>query len=137
MPTFTIVEPSRATAVDATLDGGRVLLDAAALAHATGWERKPEGLCRADVCVPVRDAAAVDGPGATVDLTGVAALLHRPLVVDADAGAAFLGEAAAERASALRSGMAPDFTLPDLDGRLHTLSDHRGTKVFLVAWASW
>jgi hypothetical protein len=137
MPTLTIVQPSAEAAVDAALEGGRVLLDGAALVRATGWERKPEGLCRGDVCVPVRDAAAVDGPGATVDLAGVAALLHRPLVVDADAGAAFLGEAAAERAEALRSGMAPDFTLPDLDGRLHTLSDHRGSKVFLVAWASW
>ena len=137
MPTLTIVQPSAETEVDAALDGGRVLVAGDDLARATGWERKPEGLCRGDVCVPVRDAAAVDGPGATVDLAGVAALLRRPLVVDADAAAAFLGEAAVDRASALRSGIAPDFTLPDLDGRQHTLSDHRGTKVFLVAWASW
>jgi peroxiredoxin len=33
--------------------------------------------------------------------------------------------------------MAPDFTLPDLDGRMHSLSDYRGKKVFLLAWASW
>jgi hypothetical protein len=137
MPTMTIVQPSGETAVEVTLDAGRVLVDRAALERATGWERKPEGLCRDDVCVPVRDPAAVDGPDDTVDLAGVAALLHRPLVVDDAAGAAFLGEAAAERADALRSGVAPDFTLPDLDGRLHTLSDHRGSKVFLVAWASW
>ena len=137
MPTLTIVQPSAEATVDARLDGGRVLLDGAALERGTGWERKPEGLCRGDVCVPVRDTTAVDGPDGTVDLAGVATLLHRPLVVDADAGAAFLGEAAAERAQALQSGMAPDFTLPDLGGRLHTLSDHRGTKVFLVAWASW
>ena len=32
---------------------------------------------------------------------------------------------------------APDFTLPDLDGRPHTLSGHRGKKILLVAWASW
>jgi hypothetical protein len=137
MPTLTIVQPTAEAEVDAALDGGRVLVAGDDLGRATGWERKPEGLCRGDVCVPVRDAAAVDGPGATVDLTGVAALLRRPLVVDADASAAFLGEAAADRASALQSGIAPDFTLPDLDGRRHTLSDHRGTKVFLVAWASW
>src|SRR5439155_1238873 len=29
------------------------------------------------------------------------------------------------------------FTLADLDGRLHTLSNHRGKKVLLVAYASW
>jgi peroxiredoxin len=33
--------------------------------------------------------------------------------------------------------MAPAFALPDLDGRRHRLSDHRGNKVLLVTWASW
>ncbi len=32
---------------------------------------------------------------------------------------------------------APDFTLPDLDGRSHSLADARGRKVVLIAWASW
>ena len=32
---------------------------------------------------------------------------------------------------------APDFTLPDLEGRQHSLSDYRGRKVFLASWASW
>jgi peroxiredoxin len=32
---------------------------------------------------------------------------------------------------------APDFTLPDIDGQLHSLSDFLGKKVFLVTWASW
>ena len=32
---------------------------------------------------------------------------------------------------------APDFELPDLAGHMHRLSDHRGKKVFLLAWASW
>src|SRR6476469_7190960 len=43
------------------VDGDRVLLDAGALGELTGWQLKPEGLCRADVCVPVRD------PDLTVD----------------------------------------------------------------------
>jgi len=42
-----------------------------------------------------------------------------------------------DRAAALDSGEAPDFTLPDLDGKLHSLSDHRGKKVLLIAYASW
>jgi len=37
----------------------------------------------------------------------------------------------------LRSLEAPDFTLPDLDGKLHSLSDYRGKKVLLMSWASW
>jgi peroxiredoxin len=32
---------------------------------------------------------------------------------------------------------APDFTLTDLDGRTHTLSDHRGKVVMLIFWATW
>ena len=32
---------------------------------------------------------------------------------------------------------APDFTLPGIDGTLQTLSDHRGKKVLLIAYASW
>ena len=48
-----------------------------------------------------------------------------------------LGVSAEERAQALASLEAPDFTLPDLDGRPHSLSEHRGKKVFLVAYASW
>jgi len=30
-----------------------------------------------------------------------------------------------------------DVKLPDLHGRLHSLAEHRGKKVFLVAYASW
>ncbi len=32
---------------------------------------------------------------------------------------------------------APDFSLPDLDGKLHHLSDYRGQVVFLNLWATW
>jgi peroxiredoxin len=48
-----------------------------------------------------------------------------------------LGESASRRAAALRSLAAPDFALPDLEGRLHRLSDYRGRRIFLVTWASW
>ena len=61
----------------------------------------------------------------------------RPVAIDRDERAAYLGVSAAERAKVLSSLEAPDFTLPDLDGRMHTLSAHRGKKVLLVAYASW
>jgi hypothetical protein len=48
-----------------------------------------------------------------------------------------IGDAAEDLTDRLRSLDAPDFTLPDLDGRMHTLSSFRGRKVFLLAWASW
>ena len=61
----------------------------------------------------------------------------RPVAVDPEEGAAYLGVPARARAAALASLEAPDFTLPDLDRRLHSLSEHRGKKVLLVTYASW
>ena len=67
----------------------------------------------------------------------LAARGDRPLAVDREERVACLGVAAPARVAALASLEAPDFTLPDLAGRPHTLSAHRGRKVLLVAWASW
>ena len=61
----------------------------------------------------------------------------RPVALDVDERAAYLGVTAAERARQLASLEAPDFSLPELDGRFHSLSEHRGKKVFLVAYGSW
>ena len=35
------------------------------------------------------------------------------------------------------NSLAADFTLRDLDGKLHKLSDYRGKVVFLNFWATW
>ena len=63
--------------------------------------------------------------------------LGKPVVHCADGRIWVLGEAAGERAAALRSLEAPDFTLPDPSGRMHALSEQRGRKVLLASWASW
>ncbi len=31
----------------------------------------------------------------------------------------------------------PDFTLPDLDGHMHSLTEFRGKKLLVFMWASW
>jgi hypothetical protein len=61
----------------------------------------------------------------------------RPVALDLVEGAAFVGVPARERARQLESLEAPDFALPDLAGRVHRLSEHRGKKVLLVVYASW
>jgi hypothetical protein len=96
----------------------------------TGWSLRPEGLCREDVCVPVRDR--FDN---ALDVTAISDTLRMPLVVDEEHGLWCLGPQASGKA--LQSAVAPDFVLPDLDGREFALSSLRGQKVFLVAWASW
>ena len=62
---------------------------------------------------------------------------QRPVLSDASEDVFVLGASAAERRQALESLQAPDFTLPDLNGAPHCLSDFRGKKVFLASWSSW
>jgi peroxiredoxin len=122
------------------VDGDRLLADPAVLAGATGWVLKPEGLCRGDVCVPVRDRDALlggDPDGGLVDLAAFASALGRPYAIDVDAEAIVLGESAGVVAERLRSLEAPDVTLADLDGAPVALSEFGGHKRILVTWASW
>jgi len=134
---LTLIDGERRHAIGgAQLAGGRVQVDPADVEAALGWKLAREGLCRGSVCIPVRDRASLVGSGG-LDLEVLAALLERPLALDAEERVAALGERAEDRAAALASLEAPDFTLPDLSGRLHTLSDHRGKKVLLIAYASW
>ncbi len=133
---FSIVEEGRSVEVRAEISSGAVRIAPEALRGALGWELKAEGLCRGDVCVPVRDRDALVADGG-IDLAAFAGALGRPLVVDAEEGAAAIGTAAADLGASLARLEAPDFTLPDLEGRLHSLSEHRGKKVLLVAYASW
>ena len=132
---FTLIDDGDVHEVQATVDGERVWLGEDALA-ALGWELHPEGLCRGGLCVPVPESAALEADG-RIEVTALARILDRPLVVDVAERAAYLGVSAADRSRALRSLVAPDFTLPDLAGRPHRLSDHRGKKILLVAYASW
>lgn len=141
---LTLLDGDREAVLGTARDGGRVLVGAEELAGVTGWELRAEGLCRGDVCVPVpageRDALA---PGGRVDLARFAAVLRRPLALEAGdpsrptPATAVLGDAAEERAEALASLAAPEFTLPDLDGHPVALRDFAGRKRLLLAWASW
>ncbi len=133
---LSLIDGDRAVAVPASISGDAVRIAADALSEATGWKLEPRGLCRGEVCVPVRDPAALaDESG--VDLAAFARALGRPLALDVAERAAALGTGAAERSASMETLEAPDFTLPDLAGRMHSLSDHRGKKVLLIAYASW
>jgi hypothetical protein len=103
-------------------------------ARATGWTLKPEGMCQAELCVPLPANAVRDG---RVDAAAFWQLLGRPVVRDAAGDTWVLGAGAEQRNTALAGLSAPDFTLPDLAGAPHTLSALRGSKVFLSTWASW
>lgn len=137
--TIQLLEPSgAATVVEAKASGDALWLSKADLAAVTGFELKPEGLCRDHLCYPVppgREAEFVRG-----DEVNVAAFWrHRGGAVAASKSGDVwvLGDAEDEQRSRFDTLEAPDFTLPDLSGELHSLSDYRGRKVLLATWASW
>lgn len=101
-----------------------------------GWALKPEGLCQDDTCVLVPDRGALVSD-AGIDLAVLGDLLDRPVAVDAEAGLAAIGAPRTVRRGAVDELRAPDFSLPDLDGGLTALSDHRSKKRLLVAFSSW
>jgi hypothetical protein len=115
-------------------DGPPGWLTAAQTQAVTGWELKPEGMCRGEVCVPLPSALSRYG---RVDIAGFWRHIGAPVVSDDRGQAISLGVAAEDRRAALDSLDAPDFTLPDLAGRPHRLADYRGRKILLVTWASW
>jgi hypothetical protein len=133
---LTLIADGRAHTLAAELAGERVLASADSLSAALGYELKPEGVCKGETCIPVHDRAALVAGGA-IDLAELARVTGRPLALDAAERAAALGTALEDRLASLRGLEAPDFTLPDFAGRLHTLSSHRGKKVLLIAYASW
>ena len=124
------------TEVPGEIRDGRLFIDPMSLETATGWTLKAQGLCKGDTCVPVGNPAALVKEK-QIDLEAFAKALHLPIAVDATCAAAAIGESAANRSAVIQSLVAPDFRLPDLDGRMHSLSEHRGKKVLLVAHSSW
>jgi len=133
---FTLIDEQKPHEVPANVDGNEIRLPPAAVAVALGWKLESRGLCRGGTCVPTAgkpNLMNMDG----IELGALADLLERPLAVDAEQRVAALAAPAPERTRALASLDAPDFNLPDLQGRLHSLSEHRGKKVLLIAHASW
>lgn len=112
------------------------------LMRATRFVIKPQGVCRDELCFPLpksRKAEFVAKKGNTTwfNLSEFARLIKQPSVTDQKNGVWYFGARAAEQNGYLNSFTAPNFTLPDLNGKLHSLSDFRGRKVLLVTWASW
>ena len=125
---------------DASVEDQALWLTPEALARATEWEWTPDGLCRGALCVPVPPGAPwvrEAGPATRLDLVGLARHLGQPVAASPEHGVWAVGESHAALGERLDSLDAPDFTLPDLDGRAWSLRDFRGRKVFLLAWASW
>jgi len=112
------------------------------LKRATRFEIKPQGVCRDQLCFPLpraQQAKFMFRKSGTnwFNLAEFARLIRQPFASDENNGVWYFGSRPEDQNGFLTSLEAPDFTLPDLNGKLHSLSDFRGKKVLLVTWASW
>jgi hypothetical protein len=98
------------------------------------FEVKPQGACRADICIPIPKEMR---RGEYFNLTAFAKKIGQPVVAEPEARVWSLGEIQALRGTFLENRMAPDFAVPDRAGRPVHLSRFRGKKVLVMTWASW
>src|SRR5262249_34412704 len=100
------------------------------LKRATRFVVKPQGVCRDQLCFPLpkaRKAEFVATRGATewFNLSEFARLLKQPVSIDDKHDTWFIGPRPDEQNSFLESLDAPNFTLPDVNGKAHSLADFR------------
>ena len=108
----------------------RLEIEAEELERRTGWTLAPEGMCKGDRCVPL--SLGDDG---TLDARELSERLGMALVHDPEHALWSLGPES--EGHVLASASLPEITLPDRHGNPFSLSALRGSKVLLVAWASW
>ena len=137
----TIIFDDVVTEVAAQSDAGELWIESCNLSRATHFELKPQGFCRGELCYPLPLPKQVEflreeAGGTWFNLTAFARHMGQAAAHDATHSTWYFG-VRPDQSHQLSSLEAPDFTLPDIDGKLHSLSDFRGKKVFLVTWASW
>jgi hypothetical protein len=137
-----IIYDDHATEVSsANVDAGQLWITTVDLKRATGFALKPQGVCRDELCFPLPKSREQEfvrkSSGKTwFDLMAFARLVHQPVAHDEALATWYFGLRSDQR-QGLSSREAPDFTLPDMNGKIHSLSDFRGKKVLLLTWASW
>ena len=129
----TILYGDRSVSLDKVqADAKDLWVRAAELPRINEFELKPQGACRADICIPIsKDLTR----GEWFNLTGFARKTGQAFI--ADSGVWSFGEIPLLRGTFYNSRIAPDFAVPDRKGQPVHLSDFRGKKVLVITWASW
>lgn len=108
----------------------------AAFEKGTGWQIKPEGACKGDVCIPLPNTAFTNADRDNIDIRAIADIMQMPVAESPDEGLYALGpECIGGRA--LTTAQAPELELPDVDGNVFKLSSLKGKKVVVYAWAPY
>ena len=131
--TTTVLYGDRSVALDKSrIEGDDLWVRSADLPRINEFEVKPQGACRADICIPLAKNLK---QGAWFNLTGFSRKIGQAVV--ADSGVWSFGEMPVVSRGFLQSRIAPDFAVPDRAGRVVHLSGFKGKKVLVVTWASW
>jgi hypothetical protein len=123
-----------------TLPAEDLWVTLADLKRATGFAIKPQGVCRDELCFPIPKARrsaflSKQKTETWFNLSEFARLLRQPIAHEKEVW--YFGPRPDAQNAFVNSLIAPDFKLPDMNGREHSLSDFRGKKVLLLTWASW
>jgi hypothetical protein len=139
LPAATVLYDDRAIALDRVGRDPEKAVDALwvrkrDLPRINEFELKPQGACRADLCIPIPKGMI---RGDYFNLTAFARKAGQPVAVHAGERVWSFGEMQALGGGFAASRTAPDFTVPDRAGRPVRLSSFRGKKTLVVTWASW
>ena len=115
-------------------DADALWIQKADLPSINGFELKPQGACREEICIPIPRPMM---RGERFNLTAFAQRIGQRVVADPAARVWSFGEIPVVRGAFLESRIAPEFSVPDRKGRPVRLSQFRGKKVLVVTWASW
>jgi hypothetical protein len=138
-PAATVLYDDRVVALDRvgpdpTRAGGALWIRKRDLERINGFVLKPQGACRADLCIPILKTMA---RGEFFNLTAFAKKAGQPVVAEPEARVWSFGEMQALGGGLASSRIAPDFEVPDRLGRPVHLAGFRGKKALVVTWASW
>lgn len=132
----TILYDSRAVTL-ARIDvdaAGALWVEKRDLPRINGFEIKPQGACRDDICIPIPRGMM---RGNLFNLTAFAGRVGQKFIADPTTRVWSFGEIPVVQGAYLESRIAPDVTVPDRKGKPVRLAQFRGKKVLLVTWASW
>ncbi len=137
----TVIYQDKQLEVQGSSTAGELWLSLADLERVGGWELKEEGICKESICIqmPADESRLLRTTSGSeqFNLAAFAKEIEQPAVYDGATDTWYFGPPSWEWRSRLTSVIAPDFELPDWNGKLHRLSEWKGRKIFLLAWATW